>query len=424
MSTRETTRSAAFALALATITCLPPAAGAQPFTDNIEIASHYPTLQDAIDGAGEGGMLIVDQDYQNLAPLVLPRRFRMTGKGPLGNAVLAFQGLAAGSAITIAPGAGDAYVVIEDLDIEGPYSPNNGFVTTARGIDLTGANVVFLRHLVVRGFDVGVYGERSFSVFADNCAVAVSRTDNYQIFTEANGWRITGGVSSQARRYGFHLRNVNDTLIQGVRMESNSAAGILTNAHGTHIAHNRFECWVHPDLPFCQATTLAVEIGPGATETTLVDNLYSGIGVVDSSAARTTYRFDNGHTVEISPPAGTDALIVRPASSTLPEFEVDGEAWVRVGPEQGVPARLTVNAEAGEDSLRVRTAGVTRLMVHSNGNVGVGTSVPAARLQVGGGDAYVSTVGSGVILRSPNGSCFRVTVSNVGTLGTAAVACP
>ncbi|HEX7183656.1 MAG TPA: NosD domain-containing protein [Thermoanaerobaculia bacterium] len=423
MSTRKTTWSAAFTLALATIACLTPAAGAQPFTDNIEIASHYATLQDAIDAAGEGGMLIVDRDYQNLAPLVLPRRFRMTGKGPQGNAVLAFQGLAAGSAITIAPN-GDAYVVIEDLDIEGPFSPDNGFVTTARGIDLTGAHVVFLRHLVVRGFNVGVYGERSFSVSADNCNVSVSRTDNYQIFADANSWRITGGVSSQAQRYGIHLRSVNDTLIQGVRMESNTAAAILTNAHGTHIAHNRFECWVHPNLPFCQPTTRAVEIGSAATETTLVDNLYSGIGVVDLSVARTTYRFDNGHAVEISPPAGTDALTVRLAGSASPEFEVDDEAWVRVGPEQGVPARLTVNAEAGEDSLRVRTAGVTRLMVHSNGNVGVGTSVPTARLQVGGGDAYVSSIGTGVILRSPNGSCFRVTVSNAGALGTVAIACP
>lgn len=423
MKAKKTTWSAGLTLALAVIACLPPAAGAQPFTDNIKIASQFATLQEAIDAAGEGGMLIVDQDYQNLAPLVLPRRFRMTGKGPLGNAVLAFQGLAAGSAITIAPD-GDAYVVIEDLDIEGPYTPGNGFATTARGIDLSGSHMVFLRHLVVRGFDVGVYGETSFSVSVDKCNVSVSRTDNYQIFSDANGWRITGGVSSQAQRFGIHLRSVNDTLIQGVRMESNTVAGIFTNAHGTHIANNRFECWVAQGLPFCQPTTLAVEIGPAATETTLVDNLYAGIEVADLSVARTTYRFDNGHAVEISPSAGNDAILVRLTGSASPEFEVDDQAWVRVGPPQGVAARLTVNAEAGEDSLRVRTAGVTRLMVHSNGNVGVGTSIPTSKLQVNGGDAYVSSIGSGVILRSPNGSCFRVTVSNAGALGTAAIACP
>jgi hypothetical protein len=56
--------------------------------------------------------------------------------------------------------------------------------------------------------------------------------------------------------------------------------------------------------------------------------------------------------------------------------------------------------------------------------VGVGTFAPAAKLQVLGGDVYVNTVGNGVILRSPNGSCFRTTVSNAGVLGTVGVACP
>jgi hypothetical protein len=181
---------------------------------------------------------------------------------------------------------------------------------------------------------------------------------------------------------------------------------------------------VHPDLPFCQATTKAVIIGPSAIETTLVDNLYAGIDVVDQSTAQSTYRFDNGHTVQINPPAATDALTVQLAGSPSPDFQVDDKAWVRIGQGAGVDARLTVNADATEDALRVRTGGVTRLMVLSNGKVGVGTSVPAAKLQVASGDVYVSTIGNGVILRSPNGSCFRLTVSNTGALGSAAVACP
>jgi len=382
MRTKMKTWCAAWVLTLAAAG-LAPSASAQPFTANIKIASHYPSLQAAINDAGAGGMLLVDRDYLNLAPLVLPRRLRMMGKGPQGNAVLAFNGLVAGSAITIAPG-GDAYVTIEDLDIEGSYSPGSGFLTTARGIDLTGSNVVFLRNLVVRGFDVGIYGQGSMSVFADKCTVAVNRTDNYAITAGSNGWRITGGLSSQAARYGFNIQNVNDTLIHGVRMESNSAAGIFTNGLGTHIAHNRFECWVHPNLPFCLATTRAIEIGPLAVETTLVDNLYSGIEVVDLSTARSTYRFDNGHAVEISPRAGEDALTIRLPGSPTPEFEVDEDAWVRIGLPSGVPARFTVNAEAGEDALRARTAGITRLLVHSNGNVGVGTSVPAEKLHVNG----------------------------------------
>jgi hypothetical protein len=361
---------------------------AAPFSDNIKISSQYPSLQAAIDDAGETGMVIVDQDYNNLDPLVLPRRFRMVGMGPSGKAVLAFQTLNAGSAISIADGPGDAWVVLEDLDVEGGYTPTNGFATSAVGIDLTNDSVVFLHRLLVRGFFIGVRGAQSQSVHADNTSVAVSVTNNYEITAESHGWRITGGLSSQAGRYGFLITSeVNDTLIQGVRMESNTFAGIVTNGVGTHIAHNRFECWVLPDpddLPFCKKATLAVEIGPQAQETTLVDNLYAGINVSDLSAARTTFRFDNGKTVQIHPPAGTDALSVEPGGSATPEFLVDRNAWVRVGPQQGDEARLTVNAEAGEDALRARTGGVTKLIVKSTGRVGVGTSLPDELLHVHG----------------------------------------
>jgi hypothetical protein len=88
--------------------------------------------------------------------------------------------------------------------------------------------------------------------------------------------------------------------------------------------------------------------------------------------------------VQIHPPAGTDALSVEPGGSATPEFLVDRNAWVRVGPQQGDEARLTVNAEAGEDALRARTGGVTKLIVKSTGRVGVGTSLPDELLHVHG----------------------------------------
>lgn len=68
------------------------------------------------------------------------------------------------------------------------------------------------------------------------------------------------------------------------------------------------------------------------------------------------------------------------------------------------------------------------LVVDPNGNVGIGTAdgtnQPKAKLQVTGGDVYIENIGSGVIIKSPNGNCWRITIDNSGNLIRTAIACP
>ena len=313
-----------------------------PFTDNIHIASHYPSLQEAIDTAGPQGMVIVDAPYLGLTEIVLPRRFRLVGMGHQGDAVLAFTE-AVVSAVRIAPpvpGGGDAWVSIENLDIEGPYAPQldpaDDLQTDARGIDLSNASTVFLRNLTVRGFAVGIYGNESFSVHVENCNVSVNRVDNYHLDQVCTSWRIRGGLSSFSRRYGINIDLGNNNLIQGVRLESNPVAGIRTNTHSTHIMNNRFECNQVP--PFCPTEALAILIDTGAEQTSLVDNYYSGAEVVDQSSTETTMRVDAGHTYALTTQDGEAALRVALGSPADVVFQIDEDGFVAAGPEEFAPA--------------------------------------------------------------------------------------
>ena len=60
--------------------------------------------------------------------------------------------------------------------------------------------------------------------------------------------------------------------------------------------------------------------------------------------------------------------------------------------------------------------------IHTLSNVGIGTDFPISKLTVVNGDISVGiNTSHGLILTSPNGTRYRLTVSNTGVLSTTIV---
>ncbi len=65
-----------------------------------------------------------------------------------------------------------------------------------------------------------------------------------------------------------------------------------------------------------------------------------------------------------------------------------------------------------------------RMLIKANGNIGIGSPNPTTKLQVSDGDIYIEDMSKGVIMKSPDGACWRMTVSITGQSVFNAIDCP
>jgi len=74
-----------------------------------------------------------------------------------------------------------------------------------------------------------------------------------------------------------------------------------------------------------------------------------------------------------------------------------------------------------DGNIRFVTNGTDAMRIDENQNVGIGVTSPSSKLEVDGGDIEIDDAASGLILRSPNGTRYRIKVDNSGNLSTTAV---
>jgi len=91
----------------------------------------------------------------------------------------------------------------------------------------------------------------------------------------------------------------------------------------------------------------------------------------------------------------------------------------------GISANLT-----GLPGLRLRVSDdngtnfTDGLFIEETGNIGVGTTLPKSKLEVADGDVYIDQIGAGVIMKSPDGQCWRLSVDNSGNASFQSTTCP
>jgi hypothetical protein len=108
--------------------------------------------------------------------------------------------------------------------------------------------------------------------------------------------------------------------------------------------------------------------------------------------------------------------------TTSPAVKLDVVGSIRVSSGEAYKSAGDLYLDAANNaSTYFRDGSTVNAVITNTGNVGIGTTSPASKLTITDGDAEITNSANGVILKSPNGTRYRITVNDSGVLTTTAV---
>ena len=108
--------------------------------------------------------------------------------------------------------------------------------------------------------------------------------------------------------------------------------------------------------------------------------------------------------------------------------EVAGDLNIQSGSSSSVGNGINFRCASPTGTFKFFIGGYApvdlEMILDDNGNLGIGNDEPKSKLQVSQGDIYIEDINKGVIMKSPNGACWRMTITDMGTSDIASIVCP
>lgn len=237
------------------------------------------------------------------------------------------------------------------------------------------------------------------SIFAASLAAGITAADTARWNNSANDWKLNGNAGTNPSTNFIGTVDTQDFVVrtnnvERMRVSSNGNIGIGTTNNSSQKLH------------ILGSAILQDENGSPHYPLFFLDN---------AGLTRSHFRVNSDPNYTI---LEMDALEPTATSDVSIRF-------FRMTNTTGVKA---VNFLRGNGLVQMSASigvdGTNSYFQMHGGNLGIGTTTPRSKLEVQAGDVYINNISSGVIMKSPNGSCWRVTVDNTGNLVRTAIVCP